>query len=80
MKILILLFTIFLIVIVIISIRKKNDEEFSIWYAEVLDLAPQYGFSEDEIEMMDEIDFYMYYNENMSPKEALKQEKNNYLF
>lgn len=70
-SIFIFLLTAVLIVSLLIALRRNVDSEFDIWFAQLVDLAKEDDYSEEQIEMIEETDFYHFYEEGFSPREAL---------
>ena len=67
----ILFVTIFLLIIFITYTKAQNDKIFGQWFEQILELAPEHGFTKTQIDDFEEIFWWDYFLQDMTPSEAL---------
>lgn len=67
-----LLVTVFLVIVFIAFTKSKNDKLFGEWFENILILAPRYGFTQVEIDNFEEIFWWDYFCQDLTPAEALE--------
>lgn len=68
----ILLTILVLLGVFVVYVKWQNDKKFGIWFAEVLKQAQYFGFTQDQINDFQEIDWWDFYLQELEPEQAIK--------
>lgn len=71
----VLLIAVFLLMCCFVYWKHEGDKEFEAWFDELLKIAPEYGFTPEEIDRFEEMSFWEFYTLDMVPDEALEMYK-----
>lgn len=73
---------IFILMVVIVglfaflfNLKTESDLEFQNWFDEVITLASKQGYTQEQIDELEEIDFYVFYMDDCTAEEALQKSK-----
>lgn len=71
----ILLIIIVLFIVGIIYTKREHDKKFGLWFKTVLDHAPLYGFTQQEIDEFEELFWWDYFCQDLTAEEAIQEHK-----
>lgn len=59
-------------IIIIFAVGNDKKSRYEMWYADLIKMAPSYGFTEKDIENFTKYEFRNYFDQGMDVEKAIK--------